>query len=200
MHTCGDTASPATSPAAALPGGPSCPHAARVLQLPTPTGPLREAFLDSPKTLAIEAGLVGCPGGVPACVLLRVGAAYLVRGDGARLKAQGLVVGALCKTREKYLKGHEWLCVLGVFAHLLSTPPVVSLSSLARMLGMLLNPDHNPCSIYCPRAMGSSFLTLLLCEFLTHLPLSKPVLPCSILEGGKLYSDVAIQISFLKTH
>lgn len=92
-------------------------------------GPLREAFSDSPKALAVEAGLVGCPGGVPACVLVGVGAAYLVRGDGAGLEAQGLVVGALCRTREKtcYHKATSgWLCFLVAFAHL-STPSVVSL-------------------------------------------------------------------------
>lgn len=68
---------------------------------PTPARPRDPPlFSDSPEALAIEAGLVGCPGGVPARVLLRVGAAYLVRGDGARLEAQGLVVGTLCRTRE----------------------------------------------------------------------------------------------------
>lgn len=75
--------------------------------------------MDSPEALAIEAGLVGRPGGIPARVLLRVGAAYLVGGDGAGLEAQGLVVGALCSTKEKkYFKGHEWLCFLNVFARL----------------------------------------------------------------------------------
>lgn len=61
--------------------------------------------MDSPEALAIEAGLVGRPGGVPARVLLRVGAAYLVGGDSAGLEAQGLVVGALCSTKEKNTLG-----------------------------------------------------------------------------------------------
>lgn len=75
--------------------------------------------MNSPKALAIEAGLVGCPGGVPACVLLRVGAADLVRANSTRFKAQGLVVGTLCRTREKTLNRQKWLCFLGVFAHTL---------------------------------------------------------------------------------
>lgn len=149
-------------------------------------GPLGEAFLDSPEALAIEAGLVGCPGGVPARVLLRVGAAYLVGGDGAGLEAQGLVVGTLCRTREKpcCLKATRdfvsWLCLHTSCQHPLWIR--CSLSSLARMLGMLLNPEHNPCSICCPEALGSSFLSLLLYEFLTLLPpsnLPKPVLPAA---------------------
>lgn len=90
----------------ALPGRSSCPHMARTPQSPhpQPPGPLREAFLNSPEALAIEAGLVGCPGGVPARVLLRVGAADLIWGHSTRLKAQRLVVGTLCRTREKHLR------------------------------------------------------------------------------------------------
>lgn len=110
-----------------------------------PTGPPREVFLDSPKALAIEAGLVGCPGGVPACVLLRVGAAYLVRGDSAGLKAQGLVVGALCRIREK-LRNTSGL-VSCAYVHTCCRHPLwfhCSLSFLTRMLGMLFNPTTTP--------------------------------------------------------
>jgi len=81
---------------------PRCCRGALVPHSRLPAEPLGKAFPDSPEALAVEAGLVGRPGGVPARVLIRVGATYLVGGDSAGLEAQGLVVGALCRTKEKH--------------------------------------------------------------------------------------------------
>lgn len=151
MRTCGDTTMSfrAALPGPQLPGDPWPPHTC------PPTGPLREAFLDSPKALAIEAGLVGCPGGVPACVLLRVGAAYLVGGDGAGLEAQGLVVGALCRTREttRYRKATSvWLCFLVAFARLLLTPVVSRIPVLpGQDAGDALKPGPQALQYLLPR-------------------------------------------------
>lgn len=123
--------SQAEPPVPTQPGLPS-PHSPR-----SPQG----AFLSSPEALAVEAGLVGCPGGVPARVLLRVGAADLVWGDGTRLKAQGLVVGTLCGTREKHLRDRSgsvfWVCLHTYCEELRGLH--CFLFSLIRTLGMLLS-------------------------------------------------------------
>lgn len=56
----------------------------------------RRGLRDSPKALIVEASLVGDPGGVPAGVLVLIGAADLVWGHRSRFKAQRPVVWAFC--------------------------------------------------------------------------------------------------------
>ena len=61
MHTWGDTTSPATSSTTALPGRPSCPHAARGPWPPTPIrtwGPLGRHFWTHPKPWPLRRALL----------------------------------------------------------------------------------------------------------------------------------------------
>lgn len=57
---------------------------------------------DVPEALVVEAGLVGHPGGVPAGVLVLIGAADLVRCHGPGLEAQRSVVGTFCGGEQRH--------------------------------------------------------------------------------------------------